>query len=180
MEVRASHRDGASWSIRFVCQQRQWVHIRGLASGATWPPTAGGRWLACRTLGKPALRVCWTSADAWLQCGEQPPRPLSPTLGQRVWGSALGPQSSAPQRQTSAQMRPWVPSAAYSVAAGDCLRSVCSICRALRDLELPGGWNQGPWTTSPAAFIPGARVGVARTRIQAHAASLQSPAAGSA
>ena len=67
-------RPGASDAF---ANKRQWTHIRGLASVATWPPTAGGRWLVCRTFGKPALRVCWTSADAWLlvQCGERPPAP---------------------------------------------------------------------------------------------------------
>lgn len=160
--------------------KRRWTHIRGLASAATSPPTAGGRRLVCGTLGEPALRVCWTSAGAWLLvwCGEQPPAP-SPTLGQRLeclehglWSSALGPP-----RQTSARVQPWVPSAVSQL-------SHCGRLSSLRSQHLPTlegsrdarRTEQGPWTTSPAAFAPGARRGAAGPRTQAHAASLQSPA----
>ena len=163
----------ASFAIRGSgCTSEGWpLGLRGL------PPRGGGGSPA-GPLANPRFASAGRLRTHGSSVGSSLPPPVpypgSACLEISSWSSVF-----SPQRQTSTQMRPWVPSAAYSVAAGDCLRSVCSICRPLRDLELPGGWNQGPWTTSPAAFIPGARVGVARTRIQAHAASLQSPAAGS-
>lgn len=93
-------------------------------------------------LGKPALHVCWTSADAWLlvQCGEQSPRALPPTLGQRVWRAARGPKPSAPQRQRSAQVRPWVPSAVSRLSR--CGRPSAQCLQRFRTLEGPRAARQ--------------------------------------
>lgn len=114
-------------------------------------------------LGKPALMSAGTSADAWLlvQCGGAvlPPAPC-PLLwvsvsGERPGSSALSPQR---QRRGAPQVRPWVPSAGQPTQSlWAAVRTVFAAFADSLGAPLPGRWNQGPLTVSPAVF-PGACV----------------------